>query len=428
MYARRRHGKRTWRQVEGVVRIPSRKLEYAYYVAIIYSIMAPAVGLDIPVVGGLMLLVISATCIWQFRSSFKAVYGPIALLLACATSFFFIQIFVHGQDIMDQNIRAFITWVFGLIIVQSLCLRQGFCLRFPLVLFVIGATTLPFVGFNPAAANGIEAARVDIAVQGQLTHPAGLADWFAFCAVFFTIFGIEARRNSFRIGAWSLAVVCLFVVTLTVERGPLLGAVLAITVGCRSVLKRSFVPVLALVILVCGGIAVTGLLDQAFSKYAQRGMEETGRETLWPEAIDRFLTSPLVGVGESNILLPLGLSKKAPPHNAFLRIALSSGVLPFAFFLAFWIQAARKSVFHTRGSEDNPFRLPYLSYTLVSLMIGDIGFMNYGGLLTISLAAGMVIPYDVMRSLPIVPARARPLVQVRRSRSRPVTTTARSRF
>ena len=194
MYARGRHGKRTWRQVEGVVRIPSRKLEYAYYVAIIYSFMAPAVGLDIPVVAGLMLLVISATCIWQFRSSFKAVYGPIALLLACATSFFFIQIFVHGQDIMDSNIRAFITWVFGLIIVQSLCLRQGFCLRFPLVLFVIGATTLPFVGFNPAAApGGVEMARVDI---GPFGNPAGLADWFAFCAVFFTIFGIEARPNS----------------------------------------------------------------------------------------------------------------------------------------------------------------------------------------------------------------------------------------
>ena len=427
MYARRRHGKRTWRQVEGVVRIPSRKLEYAYYVAIIYSFMAPAVGLDIPVVAGLMLLVISATCIWQFRSSFKAVYGPIALLLACATSFFFIQIFVHGEDIMDSNnMRVFITWVFGLIIMQSLCLRQGFCLRFPLVLFGIGATTLPFVGFSPAAApGGVEMARVDI---GPLGHPAGLADWFAFCAVFFTIFGIEARRDSFRIGAWLLAVVCLFVVTLTIERGALVGAVLAITVGCRSVLKRSFVPVLALVILVWV-IAVTGLFDQAFSKYAERGMEETGREILWPMAVDRFLTSPLVGVGESNILLPIPeSSKKSPPHNAFLHIALSSGVLPFAFFLAFWIQAARKSVFHTRGSEDNPFRLPYLTYMLGMLMIGDLPFTNYGALLTTSLAAGTVIPYDVMRSLLIVPARARPLVQVRRSRSRPVTTTARSRF
>src|SRR5436309_9615531 len=125
-------------------------------------------------------------------------------------------------------------------------------------------------------------------------------------------------------------------------------------------------------------------------------MEETGREILWAMAVDRFFTAPLVGVRESNILLPISFSKQNPPHNAFLHIALSSGVLPFAFFLAFWIQAARKSVFHTRGSEDNPFRLPYLSYTLVSLMIGDVGFMNFGGLLTTSLAAGMVIPYDEM--------------------------------
>ena len=174
-----------------MVRVPSRKLEYAYYVAIIYSVMAPAVGLDIPVLAGLMLLIISATCLWQFRSSFKAVYGPIALLLACAISFFFIQIFVHGEDVMDSNIRGFITWVFGLMIIQSLCLRRDFAFRFPLVLLGIGLVTLPFINFDRGE---MEMARVEIAVQGALTHPAGLAEWFGFLSIFFTVVGVESRR------------------------------------------------------------------------------------------------------------------------------------------------------------------------------------------------------------------------------------------
>src|SRR5207247_1615925 len=103
------------------------------------------------------------------------------------------------------------------------------------------------------------------------------------CAVFLAIFGLEARRVSFRIGAWVLAVGCLLIVTLTVERGPLFATVLAITLGFRTFLKRGFVPVLAVVIL--AGVALaSGLFDQASSKYKERGTEETGREILWPEA------------------------------------------------------------------------------------------------------------------------------------------------
>src|SRR6185312_13986439 len=126
--------------------------------------------------------------------------------------------------------------------------------------------------------------------------------------------------------------------TFSIERAPLVATALALTVGLRNLLKRGFVPVLSLVIL-AGIMYGSGLFDAAFSNYAERGLEETGREILWPAAIDRILTSPLVGVGESNVAMRLG-PKDSPPHNAFLHFALSSGVVPFAFFLGFWIQTA----------------------------------------------------------------------------------------
>jgi len=310
-----------------------------------------------------------------------------------------------------------------LMIIQSLCLRRGFAFRFPLVLLGIGLVTLPFINFDRGE---MEMARVEIAVQGALTHPAGFAEWFGFLAIFFTVVGVESRRATWRIAARLLALGCLFIVTLSIERGPLFACALAVTVACRRILNRGFMPTMALATLACV-VYSGGVFNQAYENYSTRGLEDTGRPELWETTIDRIWQSPFFGVGESRVLIPLG-KKMVPPHNSFLHFAISSGMVPTLFFLAFWIQATWKSIFHEEHSENQPFRLPYLVYALTGLMLGDVGFMSYGGLLITSLAAGAVITHDETRSPTIAPARARPLVQVRRSRSRPVTQTARSRF
>src|SRR5678816_43744 len=135
----------------------------------------------------------------------------------CAASLIFIQLLIHGESVLGSVIRIYVIWILSLIIVRCLCLRPGFNLRYPLVLFAIGLTTIPFIGVNP----GADMARVEISVQGGLTHPGGLAEWFGFFTIYFAIIGLETRRASFRIGIWLLAVGCLFIVTLTIERGPL---------------------------------------------------------------------------------------------------------------------------------------------------------------------------------------------------------------
>jgi len=336
-----------------------------------------------------MFLVVAAWSIRQVLPWGKIVFRPIALLLAFAISFFFVQILIHGESITQGNMRVFIPWILGVIIVHSLCSRPGFSFRFPLVLFVIGIATLPFLTFSQST---VDMARIDLAVQGGLTHPAGLAEWFGFCAVFFAISGLETERGPFRIGAWCVAVGCLLVVTLTAERGPLLATAMAITVGFRRALKRSFVPVLTLVIFV-GVIAVSGLFEQALSRYAERGMEETGREMLWPAGIERIFTSPWVGVGESNVNISVSPDRGIPPHNVFLHFALSSGVIPFVFFVAFWIQAARVSFLHSEDVKDGSYRMPYLVFTFVVAMFEDLGFMSAWGIFAMSVAAGSYSSY-----------------------------------
>src|SRR5205823_5555462 len=122
--------------------------EYACYFAVIYSVIGPAVGLEIPNLAGGIFLVVGAWSIRQVLPWAKIVYRPIALLLAFAISFFFVQILIHGESITQGNVRVFIPWILGLFIVYPLCSRPGFSFRFPLVLFVIGTATLPFLTFS----------------------------------------------------------------------------------------------------------------------------------------------------------------------------------------------------------------------------------------------------------------------------------------
>ena len=365
------------------IRLPSARLEYAFYFAVVYSVMAPALGLEIPVLAGLLILAVWFFCVFRVQSTVKEVFGPIALLVACGISVIVVQVGIHGESPLDSDIRAFMTWIMGLMIVQTLVLRSGFSIRFPIFLFLIGAVTLPFIGFNSGI---VDMARVDIAVQGGLTHPTGFAEWFGFSAVFFAIFGIESRRPPFKFGAWGLMLICFFLVTLTVERGPLLETALGLILAFRKLLKRAFVPLL-MVTLFAGVISFTGAFERSISSYSERGLEDSGREILWPESIERIWDAPIFGEGLSKAVIPLSTTKLSPPHNSFLYLALSSGIIPLLLFGAFWLRLGWRTVFHPSAQVNDSFNLPYLAFIFPSLLLGDTGFMSMGALLITSLVA-----------------------------------------
>jgi O-antigen ligase len=115
------------------------------------------------------------------------------------------------------------------------------------------------------------------------------------------------------------------------------------------------------------------LLDQIISNYEQRGTEETGRALVWPLATKRFLESPIFGVGVSKIATWIPEATiSIPPHNSFLFFPLSSGIVPAALYIAFWIRAVRRSFSDVGASEYSPFRTPLLLFVLVAFIFGDI--------------------------------------------------------
>jgi hypothetical protein len=379
--------------------IPSGRVECAFYFVVFYSLTAEALGIALPLVAGVLVLGVFSLCVMQLWPYAKAVYGPIALLIACAISFALIQVSIHNVSVLDSNLRVSIIWILQLIIVHSLCLRQGFFHRYPVVLFVFALSMLPFLTFD---ADEMERARVsvDMSIGGGLTHPGGIAEWFGFFAVYFAVRGVENKRLRVQVCMWLIAVGCLSISVLAVSRAILFALALAITVAFRRLLRRGFVPVIMIVTLT-GIVYASGLFDAAISRYAMRGMEETGRELAWPAAIERIFSSPFVtlfGVGEPDIGMYVTSSPTAiTPHNSFLRFWLSSGVVPFAFFLAFWIQAARQSAMNGNRQESDAYRLPFLLFTFVDLMFGDTSFMSLWALLAVSVAAGSTVVHGRQR-------------------------------
>jgi hypothetical protein len=365
--------------------MPSGAIEYAYYFSVAYSVLAEVLNFAIPLAAGAMILALAVACVWRLQFRGRMVYEPIRWLLACGFIFVSIQIGIHGESLADENIRTFVNWILGLVIVQTLCLRPRFSRRFPLVLFALGIVTLPYLTFMPGE---VGRAQIGLQVGGSLSHTGGLAEWFGFCTIYFAMLGLQARSSSSRVAAWIGAVGCLLIVTLTVSRGVLLATILALIVGFRRLLRHGFVPVLLVSTFV--GIAyVSGVFDRAAFNYSARGTEGTGRERLWPAAVERIWVSPITGVGISNVgLSVLSPTTPSPPHNSFLWFALSSGVIPFALYCAFWIQAMKRSLVSNQELGEGPFRLPYLLYTFVCVMLGDSGFMSFWALLALGVAAG----------------------------------------
>ncbi len=365
---------------------PPRLVEYTYYAILFYGMLAPGLGILVPNLAGGMLLMLAAFCVHRLGAWATAVYAPITLPLACAMSYLVVQITFHGGSITHG--MSFITWMLTLIIVQSLCLRRGFLHRCTLVLFIMGLITLPYLMFVEEGLGSMnEPANMgrDGIITGDFNNADGLGTWFGFYCLYFIIVGIEAKRNWVRVASSLAAIGCLFIVGLTVCRGALLGIAIGTTLAFRHLLRRGFVPLLVFLIL-SGIIFSFGVFDQIIALYTTRGTEETGRGRVWPVALEHFLSAPLLGVGaaHTNLLAP-GSSKRLTPHNGFLYFAVSSGVLPLALFVAWWMRAAQNAFSYGERLDNGPFRLPLLVYTFVTVMVGDLGFMAPWSIVTISI-------------------------------------------
>jgi O-antigen ligase len=206
-----------------------------------------------------------------------------------------------------------------------------------------------------------------------LANPNDLGAWFGFCALVFSIRGLESRQPLGRWVSWGVALFCLFVLGLTVSRGPLIALAVALAFVFRKQLRRSLIPIVGLIIL--AGLAfVFGFFDRPIEQYMQRGMQETGRFLVWPRIIDRVIDAPLTGVGVSNIITPIPHGERTP-HNGILFVALGAGLVPLVFFLGYWAAGLRGALRGARaGGREAVYLLPIFVYAFLEMLILNMSF------------------------------------------------------
>ncbi len=353
---------------------PPRFVEYVFYLFLLYNMFGPVLGLSINFLGAAMLAVMAAFCTLRLGSRALIVYRALLFPLGCAFLTVVIQVFLHEESVMGSDyLRPFIPWILTLIIMQALSLDPGFLHRFAPTSFCIGLLTLPYLTFW-GKGNDVQRAALEEGVA--YSNPNALGAWFGFCSVYFVIAGMQTRRTGIRIASWLLFIGCLYIIGLTVSRSALLAALIATVIALRRLLKRSFLPVLFFFMF--GWIAYeSGLFERIIASYATRGAEDTGRFSLWAVGLDRFLDSPLIGVGASHVQIWLpNHTRPLDPHNAFLFVALGSGIIPLVFFVAYWIQSTRAAFrSYAEHLPDAPFRIPLLAYAFLISFAGNAVFM-----------------------------------------------------
>jgi O-antigen ligase len=376
-----------------ISRVPPPFLEITYYGYLFYSFFSDAIGISIPLFGFGILTAMTAYCCVILDSGRQiSGYWSQRFSLACGASYLAIQLFVHGESLDGSYVRDFVPWLLTLIVVQALSRREGFLIRCAFVIVAIGMMVLPLLTLTSWNADGsVFRAGLDrsAGATGGLANSNSLADWFGFCVVFLVVIAIESRRLTVRAFSAIAATACLFVVGLTVSRGALLSISVALTIASRRFLKRGFVPLL-LVFVVAWIAYASGLFDDIAVRYGVRGTEETGRFVVWPIAIGRWLASPLTGVGAAHAITYVPtLNAWITPHNGFLFIGLVSGLVPFVFFVLYWVQAAiggLRSVGEHR--QDAPFHLPLLAYALLATNLSGLTFMVPWFVITLTSAIG----------------------------------------
>jgi O-antigen ligase len=342
--------------------------EYAFYLATFYSIAGGAFGITIPYLATSLILGLAILCALRRRASLLTVFRPVSRPMLCIASFIFIQKYIHGVEPVD--LVPFVVWAAFLIIIQSISSRPRFFDRFLFATFAIGMTLVPFMDLRGTSG------RVGLAAASALSNSNDLASWFGFCAVAFTIRALQTSRILDRLVSGSIAFVSLWIVGATVSRGAMSAIALSLVVALRKQLKRGFVPLFILVALAGAGFAY-GAFDSAIARYTARGAEDTGRMGVLPLALDRFLNSPIFGVGVNNLGTPTpGAPHGVATHNSILFFALASGILPLLSFLAYCAAAFRGALHASARHPYLNYLMPLFVYCAFNLLMADTVYIG----------------------------------------------------
>ncbi|MCS6297377.1 MAG: O-antigen ligase family protein [Nitrospira sp.] len=359
--------------------------ELAYFFVMFYTVLGSPLGLTVGNVGvGILMLFVFGGWLAEAGGSLSSVLRQIGWTLGCGVSYLAIQLLIHDESSSQIYVRNFGMWVPSLFVLQWLVSRQWFLHRFAFVTIALGFAMIPYM--NTYGGGGYQRFGLDNSVG--FANPNDLGCWYGFCALYLTLAGFSARATGSRVFCWIVGLVCLYLVTLTLSRSPLIAMAGAVLVASRRLFRESF-PLLLLLGGLAYGATLLGVFDTALKSYGIRATEETGRLGIWPILIEKFLNDPLLGIGASHAGAVNSGGRFITPHNGFMLIGVSSGIVPLALFVGHWIKATKAAL---RATVDNwpgsEFQLPLLVYALLVTNSGNQSFMAPWAMVCMALPLG----------------------------------------
>jgi len=362
--------------------------------------LGPVWGIDIPFVGGVIWMLLPIACFLELGNKLFQMSMPVAWGICTGVVTIGMQVAFYNWEgaVARKELIDFAYWISLLITVQALSLRPGFLRRFGLVACAIGVACLPYIQMRKV--DGVMRAW---AAGTLISTPNVLGMWFGFCTVYFVFQGFLARKMVSRVANWCAAVGCFYVVLIAVSRAPLLAVLVACLVGFRSVLKRSFVPLLTFVIFVYIAFLL-GVFDEWLDYYFIRGTEDSGRGRLWPAALERISNSPWVGFGMDHVAIHTASGRLVNPHNPLLHLMLAVGALPVICFLGYLRRAFAGAfrLMQNGQGEEATLLPPLVVFALLEVMNLDLAFMLPWAVVVFGLAAQ--VTHGVSHERPIAPA------------------------
>jgi O-antigen ligase len=370
---------------------PFQVVEYVFFFALFYGYIGEVVGVTVRMLGAGLILFLTVLCV--LRPPARGIWNSALGVPMLFTASFLVTQKLHGESMGDGNVRGIVIWMMTVIIVSKLCSRRGFIQRYGFALLLTGAAALPFMSFSVDDRAGLTS------VGGTaLANANGLAMYFGFLAVLFTVGGLQARRGVSRILNLLLALSCLFIVGLTVSRSPIAGYAISLVISFRRQLRRAFVP-LCLITVLAGVVLASGMADRVIEHYTNRGMEDSGRVELWPAGLAKYKQSPLFGYGVSGTgVYILNEDHTRAVHNTALWVALSSGIVPLIFFFGYWLMGLRGALKTSPQSPFYAYVLPLWAYALFEDQFTSLGFLEPWSIFAVSICLVQLIPNHPARN------------------------------
>lgn len=351
-------------------------IEGLYLFYIVYTNIFSAYGIEIDNLG-VLILGISAVLI-LFSSHPVRIFESAAVTLSTLIAFYmFFVVGLAHQEFMMQLFDQFATMMLSAIIFVFLIRRPGFFKRILITMYIAGV-------FSYWNADVSEYGRLQ--GGGTLTNPNTFAAWMAFCCLGLAMWGFHARNMIEKVGTWGMMFYGLVIIGLTVSRGALVALGFAMLVFLLVYAPRSTSMVNIFITILFIGIGTfaftrTPIYLDITESYEERWDKDTGREELWPAALEKISQSPLLGYGSGGLKI-VTTTHVHSSHNPFLTTGLIGGIFPplllgVMYVLGFFRMEKWKPI-------DGVFWLPaFFVYVFVMMNFSNWYFIRPWAMLTI---------------------------------------------